>query len=234
MQWKELPIELNPETGKPEIHYTNVYKHFAKWQVDGSIEYTFNSSVLFIKTTDQLDVSVIHGDSSNTVAKKGGDGISYSGYKHQKGEKTMVIVDNNGYILSPMIVASINRHETTLLPKSLKHLSDLAKSIGLELKGIFLNLDASFDSLVNRQYIFNRHMKPNIKENPRRRQSPKKGRKRLFDKQIYAQRYTIERTFAWKNKFKRLLLRFETIQARYQAFNMIAYTLINLRIFCLT
>jgi len=113
MQWKELPIEQNLATGKDEIHYTNVYKHFAKWQADGSWECAFNSSVLFLKTTDQLDISVIHGDGSNTVAKKGGDGIGYSGHKHQKGEKTMAIVDNNGYILSPMTVDSVNRHDTT-------------------------------------------------------------------------------------------------------------------------
>lgn len=61
----------------------------------------------------------------------------------------MVIVDLNGYIRSPMTVASVNRHDTTLLPKSLNHLGDLKKSIGLELKGTLFNLDAGFDSLIN-------------------------------------------------------------------------------------
>ncbi|MCK5523499.1 MAG: hypothetical protein KAI83_10235 [Thiomargarita sp.] len=173
MQWKELPIALNVETGQREIHYSNVYKHFAKWQRDGSWECAFNSSVSLLNCSDQLDISVIHGDASNTVAKKGGDGIGYSGHKHQKGEKTMAIVDNNGYILSPMTVDSVNRHDTTLLPKSLNHLSQLKKSIGLELKGTLFNLDAGFDSLINRKYIFNRQMKPNIKENPRNRQQPR-------------------------------------------------------------
>jgi hypothetical protein len=28
---------------------------------------------------NHLDLSVLHGDGSNTVAKKGGDGIGYSG-----------------------------------------------------------------------------------------------------------------------------------------------------------
>lgn len=39
-------------------------------------------------------------------------------------------------------------------------------------------------------------MTPNIKENLWSRQSPKKGRKRLFDKEIYSLRYRVERTFA--------------------------------------
>lgn len=32
-----------------------------------------------------LDLSVRHGEGTNTVAKKGGDGMGYSGYKHQRG-----------------------------------------------------------------------------------------------------------------------------------------------------
>ena len=30
MQWKELPIELG-QNGKPEIHYTGIYKRFVTW-----------------------------------------------------------------------------------------------------------------------------------------------------------------------------------------------------------
>jgi transposase len=229
IQWKELPIDKNTETRLPEIHYSNVYKHFAKWQIDGSWEAAFNSSVKVLAEEDKLDFSVLHGDASNTVAKKGGDGIGYSGHKHQKGEKTMAIVDNNGNMLSPMIVASVNQNDTTLLPKSLIHLNNLTKSLGLELKGTVFNLDAGFDSLINRKYIFNRQMTPNIKENQRNRKQTKKGRKRLFDQQIYNLRYCVERTFAWEDKFKRLLIRFETIQVRHQAFKFLAYALINLR-----
>jgi len=229
MQWKELPIDRNPETKLPEIHYSNVYKHFAKWQIDGSWESAFNSSVEVLAKEDKLYLSVIHGDASNTIAKKGGDGIGYSGHKHQKGEKTMAIIDNNGNMLSPMIVASVNQSDTTLLPSSLNHLNKLTKAIGLELHGTIFNLDAGFDSLINRKYIFNRHMTPNIKENKRNRKKTKIGRKRLFNKDIYKLRYCVERTFAWEDKFKRLLIRFETIQVRHQAFKFLAYALINLR-----
>jgi hypothetical protein len=36
MQWKGLPIP--PDTnGKPAIHYTTIYKVFAKWADDGSL-----------------------------------------------------------------------------------------------------------------------------------------------------------------------------------------------------
>src|SRR5207249_2421624 len=80
--------------------------------------------------------------------------------------------------------------------------------------------------------IFNAGMIPNIKENPRNRKTTKRGRKRLFNATIHALRMRIERTFAWEDKFKRLLLRFERIQQRHYGMKLMAYTLINLRGFC--
>jgi transposase len=75
---------------------------------------------------------------------------------------------------------------------------------------------------------------PNIKENPRHRKITKRGRKRLFNQAIHALRDRVERTFAWEDKFKRLLLRFEHIQQRHYGMKLLAYPLINVRHFCAT
>jgi transposase len=53
-----------------------------------------------------------------------------------------------------------------------------------------------------------------------------------FNAAIHALRLRVERTFAWEDKFKRLLLRFERIQQRHYGMKLMAYTLINLRAFC--
>ncbi len=87
------------------------------------------------------------------------------------------------------------------------------------------NLDGGFDSKANRKGIFNAGMIPNIKENPRIRRTPKRGRKRLFNAAIHTLRERVERTFAWEDKFKRLLLRFEHIQQRHYGMELMAYTL---------
>jgi len=100
------------------------------------------------------------------------------------------------------------------------------------LRGASLNLDGGFDSALNRKCIFNAGLIPNIPENPRNRKHPKRGRKRLFNATIHALRMRVERTFAWEDKFKRLLLRFERIQQRHYGMKLMAYTLINLRKFC--
>ena len=99
-----------------------------------------------------------------------------------------------------------------LLPEDLKALKKVAKQVGLALRGAYLNLDAGFDSTPNRKCIFNAGMIPNITENPRNRKHMKRGRKRLFNAAIQALRTRVDRTFAWEDKFKRLLLRFEHIR----------------------
>jgi hypothetical protein len=144
----------------------------------------------------------------------------------------IALVDNHGYVLSPLTIAPVNEVDMVLLPQGLKDLKRVARTAGLTLLGAVLNLDAGFDSKTNRTCIFNAGLRPNIKENPRNRQTPKRGRKRFFDDALDKLRFIVERTFAWEDKFKRLLLRFETKQIHHLGFKLIAFTLINLRGFC--
>jgi transposase len=70
MQWKCLPIPKDT-AGKPEIHYTNIYRAFAKWADDGSLQQAFMASVAHLADEKKLDLRVLHGHGTNTVAKKG-------------------------------------------------------------------------------------------------------------------------------------------------------------------
>jgi len=144
----------------------------------------------------------------------------------------IAITDNHGSVLAPLPVAPVNTTDMVLFPDGLKALKKVAKEVGLDLRGAYLNLDGGFDSKHNRKMIFNAGMIPNIKENPRNRKTTKRGRKRFFNEAIHALRSCVERTFAWEDKFKRLLLRFERIQHRHYGMKLLAYTLINLRAFC--
>ena len=129
-------------------------------------------------------------------------------------------------------MAPVNTADTALLPEGLKTLKRIATLTGLALDSAYLHLDGGFDAARKRKAIFNAGRIPNIKENPRNRQTPKRGRKRLVNQAIHALRERVERTFAWEDKLKRLLLRFESIQQRHYSMKLMAYTLINLRRFC--
>src|SRR5262249_27933192 len=71
MQWKCLPVPHDTDA-KPAIHSTTVYRVFAKWADDGSLWQAFLASVAHLAAAKQLDLRVLHGDGTNTVAKKGG------------------------------------------------------------------------------------------------------------------------------------------------------------------
>ena len=65
IQWRQLRTRRN------EIHWTNIYRRHNQWSKDGSYEKLFEASVIHLKDTEQLDTSIIHGDGTNTVVKKG-------------------------------------------------------------------------------------------------------------------------------------------------------------------
>jgi transposase len=87
MQWKCLPVPTGPD-GKPAIHYTTVYKVFAKWADDGSLWQAFVASVRHLAAEKQLDLSVLHGDGTNTVAKKGAMGLATRATNISRGRKS--------------------------------------------------------------------------------------------------------------------------------------------------
>src|SRR5271168_5043984 len=67
-------------------------------------------------------------------------------------------------------------------------------------------------------------MLPNINANPRGRKFTNRGRKPLFNADLFKERFdTIERVFGWEDKFRRLLLRFERLSRLHYAFKTLAY-----------
>ena len=120
------------------------------------------------------------------------------------------------------IAAPGNRNESPLLQKLLPQVTRIAKQVGLDLKNTIFSCDGVYDSRANRKAIFNRGMVPNIPENPRGRKTPKRGRNRIFELTIFQERFkTIERIFAWEDKFRRLLLRFERMSELHYALKLL-------------
>jgi hypothetical protein len=86
-QWKCLPVPTDAQ-GKPAIHYTTIYKVFARWAEDGSLWQAFVASVRHLAEAKQLDLSVLHGDGTNTVAKKGVMGLGTRATSTRQGRRS--------------------------------------------------------------------------------------------------------------------------------------------------
>ena len=64
-QWRQLPVYRN------EISWETIYRYHNRWSKDGSYENLFIHSIKELRSKGELDLSVLHVDGSNTVAKKG-------------------------------------------------------------------------------------------------------------------------------------------------------------------
>ena len=65
MQWDQLRPYKN------EIHWSNIYKWHGRWSKDGSYLNLLEGTVYALKVGRKLSLENIHGDATNTVAKKG-------------------------------------------------------------------------------------------------------------------------------------------------------------------
>jgi len=86
MQWKELPIDQGPD-GKAALHYTGIFKLFARWAEDGSLERAFIASIKHLNAAKKLDLSLLHGAGSHTVAKKGARALATAATNTRRGKK---------------------------------------------------------------------------------------------------------------------------------------------------
>lgn len=227
-QWKMIPIDSVPDNPeKSEISWQAVYHHFRKWCNDNSFKKLWNESTENIRSL--LNLSELNLDGTHTIAKKGGESAVYQGRKKAKTTNILPLLDKNGYPVASTEIIAGNHNDAYDLEKNLRDLFKDMKQRKLPITGSYFNADSAFDTKSARKVCFNNGVIPNIAENRRGRKKPKRGRKRLFNEKIYKNRFGTERTWAWVDKFKRLLIRFERNDTYFFGLHCIAFAMINLR-----
>jgi len=228
-QWKKLPTaEFKDEETGIELTFQAFYHHFRKWSNDESLFFVFKASIVAIMF--HINLSEINLDGTHTIAKKGGEDVKYQRRKRAKTSNIFPITDRIGNIVGFLPILAGNHNDAFELKQ---RLTDFFKwfsaTFKWSLKGAFFNADSAFDVKIVRKVIFNYGLIPNIPENTRKRKKPKKGRKRLFNKEVYDNRYTNERTHAWVDNFRGVLIRFDKKTVYWLAVNLIAFAMINFR-----
>jgi transposase len=187
----------------------------------------WEASILTIQ--DDLDFSELNLDGSHAIAKKGGESVAYQGRKRAKTTNILPITDVNGYIVASTQPIAGNHNDAFNLKPHLQTAFKFMKRLGLVFQGAFFNADSAFDTKAARKVCFNHGVIPNIAENRRNRKYPKRGRKRLFNPDVYKHRFSSERSFAWIDKFRALLVRFDRKDVYFMGGHYIAFAMINLR-----
>ncbi len=105
--------------------------------------------------------------------------------------------------------------------------------LGISLVDSYITLDSGFDDGKNRNQIEYANLIPVIKPNLRGLKDRDKINAKLdaFEdvRDIYQERYKIERCFAWEDSYRKLVIRYETLQCTFMGFRYLAYSMINLK-----
>jgi Transposase DDE domain len=145
----------------------------------------------------------------------------------------LAISDNRGNIIAPLVVCPVNHHDNILFNESFFGLMGTADLLELDLAGSYLTLDSGFDSDANKTTITGQGLIPVIHPNIRNLKDREKidALWEAFEpyRAIYKERYRIERMFAWEDVYRRLVIRYERLQATHRGFKYLAYSMINLR-----
>lgn len=127
----------------------------------------------------------------------------------------------------------VNVHDNLLLDSSFTELLESMNRLGISLIDSCLTLDSGFDDEKNRNQIKYANLIPIIKPNLRGLKDREKINAKLdaFEevREIYQERYKIERCFAWEDSYRKLVIRYETLQCTFMGFRYLVYSMINLK-----
>ncbi len=174
-----------------------------------------------------MDLSSIQLDGTHTPAKRGGESVAYQGRKKSKTTNTLILTDSQGIPLACSDPIAGNHNDAFNLVKTFQKMIRKVQSATIPVKGLFLNADSGFDTSDFRSYCYVNEIFDNIDHNKRNGNSCESNT--IFDELLYKTRFVIERTNAWLDSFKAVLVRFETNNLHWKGLLLLAFSAILLR-----
>jgi hypothetical protein len=161
--------------GYAAIHDTTVYTVFTTRAADGSLWQAGIARMAHRAAAKHLEISVLHGDGTNTVATQGAMAWDRRETRLRQGQR----VSRSQTIISlsshPPPVAPVHETDMPLLPQGLNAVKQAATQVGADLRGASLNLDGGCDAARHRTGVFPAGLIPNITESPRKRKTTERG-----------------------------------------------------------
>jgi len=201
-----------------------VYYYFRNWSIDGSFKNLWLK--ILKKHKSLLDLSSIQLDGTHTPSKRGGFSVAYQGRKKCKTSNLLILTDCQGIPLACSDPIAGNHHDSYKLEKHFEKMLKEIEQASIPTKWLFLNADAGFDTHKFRECCFKNDIIDNIDLNKRNGSD----NQAIFDQLLYKSRFVIERTNAWLDAFKAVLIRFETKNETWKALNLLAFAVILIRL----
>lgn len=225
-QWSLLFVDI--ECCKPPFSWQTVYYYYRKWCKLNVFKTMFETYLEIQK--DKLDTEKLNLDGTHSLVKKSAQSAAYQHRKRGRTSNILIMTDGRGIPIASGGILSGNHNDLyEIVPQYSRMMKEL-RNRGICVDNSIQNADKGFDSKRLRRCIMRRKMSPNIKENNRNRKTKKRGKKRFFNQDVYDQRFVNERTFAWIDSFRTLLIRFDTLDESWLNWHFLAFALILLKV----
>jgi len=221
-QWSELPVK---QFFNIDISPNAVFKHFNKWSKIGAWKKLWTA--LLTKNKSKLALSSMQVDGSHTRVHNGGEKVAYQKRKKAKTSNALFFTDSKGIPVAMSQIMKGNHHDSYKIEKNMREMFADLECSKIETNALFLNADAGFDCKGFRQICKDYEVIPNVKHNPRG--SKLSASEYIMDDKLYQERFVIERTNAWLDGFKTLLVRYEKTVQNWKSFHYIAFALILIK-----
>jgi len=197
-KWKDLPPEFGSKS--------TVHRWFKRWVQAGRFEAIMRDAGRLVEARGEYRLYECFIDATFSKAKGGGDGIGPT--KVGKGVKIMVLVDARGLPVA-VDTATANRSENRLV----QQLFDFMLPSQLPPRVIG---DKAYDSDALDAELAKKGVEMISPHRKNRRPENKTQDGRPLRR--YKRRWTVERTIAWLQHFRRLCIRWERSAALFQGF----------------
>ena len=126
----------------------------------------------------------------------------------------------------------VNMHDSVILPETFTNLIAFTTRSGINLQESAFTLDSGFDSHENKTIIKAHGLTPLIYPNRRNTKAALViARKfRWFNREIYRERYKVERTFGWQDTYRKLSISYDRLKETRMGFRYLAYAMLNFRV----
>src|SRR5262249_24553779 len=193
-RWQDLPRDY----GAP----TTVWRRLKCWGEGGVWERIWRATLATLDQQGKLDWSMTFLNGSYAPATKGGDKVGLT--KKGKGIKWMLVVDGSGLPLG-FHLDSATKAEVKLAEQTLDTIRLVRPRGRPKQRPEKLVADRGYDSAAFRQALRRRGITMCIP--PKRRPASwraRRGRPALARKEDYRRWYTVERTFGWVSRNRRM------------------------------
>lgn len=218
VHWHLLPV--NSLIFSDKISWQTVYHHYRKWCKDASWRKVWQQLMSAFRSL--LDLSTAQLDGSHSPAKRGGEAVAYQGRKKCKTSNILLMTDRKGIVVACAKPVAGNHNDLFEIEQQVDEMLTQLQQMQIPIEGLFLNADSGFDANILRQVLGKQDIILNAPAN--KRNGSRIDTDILLDDMMYKERFVVERTNAWNDSFRSLLIRQDTTISSWWSWHFLAFT----------